>query len=179
MLRADRPVSPIDRVRAIEALRFRTMLRATVGLVGSVMALVLSFFLGHSLGPTPVVLTEAAGAVGVAVLLAVLGARPIGRWRWDASAEARWWVFEGPRRRRARLFAEHVEIDDEVVLLDRVDRAERIEAKLVLRYQDPVAGGPLLREFDGPSRTLDALADALLGARAAPEIAVEGPEPAR
>lgn len=153
--------SPLDRVRAIERGRAHAAWRALFASTSTGLLLATSFALGHRFGPTPLQLSEAAVIVSGFLLVAVLAARPLAR-RWrDQGALGRWLLQEGRARRRALIFEDYVLLDEEVVLKATVDRAERCEDRLLLRYQDPVAAGPLLRELTGPTRGLDAVADAL------------------
>lgn len=52
-------------------------------------------------------------------------------------------------------------IDDEVVLRSAVRAVDLHDGRLVVRYVDPRASGPVLRELEGPSETLTRLRAAL------------------
>lgn len=153
--------SPLDRVRRIEAETARSSAWVTLLAVIWALALATAFLLGHAYGPTPLRALEAALAYSGLLLIALAVARPVARRRILRDARAQWSLFEGQTRRSVLVFDDHVRIDGEIVLGDTVDTVRREGDSLLLRYQDPVAGGPLLREWTGSGRALDAVADAL------------------
>mgnify|MGYP006287491793 FL=1 len=154
--------SPLDRLRAIERRRHRATVLTTALVVAAGLALFASFAVGHALGPTAMRPLEHLIGLGAALLLAVAVARPLATRRRDRGARSKWrGLREGRQNRTVVVYDDHVVIDDEVVLARTVERAERRDGQLLLRYLDPVAAGPLIRELEGPARALDAIADAL------------------
>jgi hypothetical protein len=151
----------LERVRDIEQARARASLGAHAGVLASAALLFASFVIGYALGPSSLRWLELVLGGAGALLLGLAVAKPFARRRRDAGARARHVLREGRSKRQALIFDDYVLLDEEPVLRESVDRVERAGQKIVLRYQDPVAGGPLLRELEGPGRALDAIADAL------------------
>lgn len=60
-------------------------------------------------------------------------------------------------------FEGYLTIGDEIVLDDTLERAERQDRRLVIRYIDPRFSGPVIRELEGDARDLDRLRHALVG----------------
>lgn len=153
--------APLDRVRSIERRQLRAGIGAATAAVGYALLLFAAFAAGHMLGPTPLAPLEAVLGASGCLLVGLLAARPLARRRREAGATSRWDLMEGSGRRRVLVFEGHVLLDQEVVLKESVERVERSGDALLVRYQDPVAAGPLLRELSGNPRGLDAVADAL------------------
>ena len=154
--------SPLDRVRSIERGRSQATLVTYAWALGVALLLFASFAVGHLLGPTPLGAVEAALGFAGATLIGLGVARPMARRRRDRGARGRVELIEGRARRRVLLFDDYVLVDGEPILGESVHRVERAEGHVVIRYQDPVAGGPLLRELEGSPRALDRVMDALV-----------------
>lgn len=154
-------MKPLQELRAVEAGRRRTLVRSmSWTLVGSVFVF-LCFAVGHWLGPVPLRAPEFAAGLLLALVLGIALGIPWGLKRRDQEALGRYQVQEGPRRRRLLVFDQYWLIDDEILLLSTVLRSELHKGKLLLRYRDPVAEGPLLREFLIPEKAWSALAQSL------------------
>lgn len=158
---SDLAEAPLDRLRAIERARAKVMLRAALEAVGAVCFLALCFGVGYAFGPIGLRPVELIALGSGALVLGLIFARPLALRRGRSEARSRWWLREGLAKRPVLVFDGYVLLDDEVVLASTVERLERDEDKLLIRYRDPVADGPMLRELTGPKRGLDALADAL------------------
>lgn len=155
--------TPLDQVRAIERRRFRANLKAGWLTAGVVLLLVGSFMGGYGLGPAPFrpveVVVGASLLALVAAVLVFLG--PIARGRHIRGARGVWALREGRLERKVVLFDDHLCIGAEIVLRSTMQRVEREGDRLVLRYQDPVAAGPLLRELTGSPAVLEEITAAL------------------
>lgn len=153
--------SPLDRVRSIEARRSRDAVAVMVLSVGVAISFCAAFVIGHLMGPSPIRPVEVVLGVSGVLMIALGVARPIVRRHVNRFASRRLLVREGAARRGVLLFPDHVIVDGEVILPETVESVRRSGDQLLLRYRDPVASGPLLREWSGSSRALDVLADAL------------------
>lgn len=137
--------------RLLEVER-RRQLDAVAGMLSAIAVgqlFVASFAFGSSLGPKKLSLIEVLTAMAVAVLLAAVVARVFRRRRWERRAELVGHLKEGARKRRVAIYADHLTIDKEVVLLESIDRVEPDNGAVVLRYIDPRHEGPVLRELNG------------------------------
>ena len=163
----------MQRVLRIERRASREALGIKVVVACWAATLASAFVLGHSLGPTALAPVEIAGVYGGLLILGLVLAPVAVRRRAGARALHRWTLFEGQTRREVVAFSDHLRVDDEIVLLDTVERAQVEGGVLVVRYRDPVAGGPLLREWAGkrsrPLADLDAVAAFLQGSLQAAE----------
>ena len=95
------------------------------------------------------------------LVLGVLLAWWSNRGRLEQGATWMGQVKEGQRSRRVAIFDKYVTIDREIVVPTTVEKAAVEGESLMLRYVDPVAEGPVLREFAAPRSDLTRIADAL------------------
>lgn len=153
--------SPLERIRAIERRLVWDAISTTVASVSVAVLLFVAYAVGHSLGPVKMRSIEAVLGLSGMTLVALGVARPLTQRQRQRRARGSYTLSEGQSRRRALVFDDYVLLDQEVVLAATVERVERTESGLVVRYVDPVASGPLLREWAGSSQALDAVADAL------------------
>ncbi len=104
---------------------------------------------------------ELIAGIAAALVLGVLLALLMNRYRLERDAKWMGAVREGARRRRVALFGDYFTVDREIVIASTVEQASLEGDALRLRYLDPVVDGPVLREFTGPRADLARLASAL------------------
>lgn len=153
--------SPLERVRSIEARRGRDAAAMTATCVAVALGLSGAFLVGHMAGPTPLRVVEVVLGISGMILIALGVARPLVRQHVNRRAKTRLLLKEGNYRRRVMLFPDYIWVEGEVILPETVETIRRQGDQLLLRYRDPVAAGPLLREWTGSGRALDQLADAM------------------
>lgn len=135
--------------------------------IGTLQLLLAAFVIGYVVGPAQLPAREVFVGVTGALVLGVLISILFGRRRLEQGAVWTGALNEGPKRRRVAVFGDHVTVDSEILVPDTVERADLNGEALTVRYVDPVAEGPVLREFTGPRADLARLASAL-GASGAP-----------
>ena len=154
-----------DEARArLKDIRSRRSTRALTGLlvaVGSLQLMVLSFVGGYLFGPGELPAREVFVGVTTAFVLGVALSLLFGRRRLERGASWVGALSEGAQRRRVALFDDHVTVDREILVPMTVERADLSGESLTVRYIDPIAEGPVLREFSGPRADLARLATAL------------------
>lgn len=128
-----------------------------------------SFLVGHVMGPVPMRTVEVVLGGSGALLVGFGLAGWFARRSRERGARGVHQLREGSGRKRVVVFEGYVTVDDEIVLAETVHRRERGDGSLLVRYEDPVAAGPLIREWQGAGRALDAVADALTPAAQAAE----------
>ncbi len=152
-----------DVSRPEEIRRQRSLQAANAALTAIVAAQLMyaSFAIGHALGPTPMRRLELVAGIALSFLLGVALSFPFVKRRLENGAKLKARVTEGRRRRKVLVFDDHFLLDQEIVMLDRVQSVEQQEGRLVLRYEDPAHGGRMLRELEGSPSLLDSLERAL------------------
>ncbi len=159
-----------------EDIKRQRTLQSVAGALSSVVVcqvLFASFAVGHQRGPTPMTPLELIAGVTLALVLGIAFALPTIRRRLETDAEFRLGAVEGRHKRRVVLFEDHLVIDQDVVLLPAIDKAELKGTGLVLRYRDPTLEGPVLRELEGEESKLKRLQSELR--RACPELKTASP----
>lgn len=158
------PSDATDLLSRLQEVEQRRRLESVAGLLSAIAVgqlLFAAFAFGHAQGPTALRLTEVLAGLTGALLISVIAASLLRRRRLERRAERVLILAEGRHKRRIAIYERHLTIDDEVVLFDAVRGVEPSEGRLVVRYQDPRAGGPVLRELEGVSSALDDVARAL------------------
>ena len=148
----------------IKTIRAQRSARALIGLLIALTTsqlLFVSFTLGYWLGPSRLPAREVFVGVTATLILGIVVAILFGRGRLERGSRWAGVLREGQRSRRVAIFADYVTIDREILVRDTVERAEIDGEALVLRYVDPVADGPVLRELTGPRADLKRLAEML------------------
>ena len=136
-------VEQIRRQRAIKAAN------AALSAIVMVQLLFASFAIGHALGPSPMRRLELVFGIAMSFILGIVLSLPFVRRRLESGASLKVDVTEGRHRRRVLVFEDHLVLDQEVVMFDQVKSADVEGGKLVLKYDDPIHGGRMLRELEG------------------------------
>lgn len=129
--------------------------------IGILQLLLAAFIIGYVVGPAQLPGREVFVGVTSALVLGVLISMLFGRRRLERDAVWTGALNEGSKRRRIAVFDDHVTVDSEILVPSTVERADLAGEALTVRYVDPVAEGPVLREFTGPRADLARLASAL------------------
>ncbi|MEO1337056.1 MAG: hypothetical protein AAFV29_15535 [Myxococcota bacterium] len=157
------------RVKTIRAQRSQQALIALLGTIGIFQLLFVSFALGYWVGPSRLPAQEVFIGITTAIVLGILVSALLGRRRQLSGAQWHGFLKEGARRRAVALFDDYVTIDKEIIVPATVERAALDGESLQLRYVDPVAEGPVLRELSGRRADLKRLTDVLQASSPAPE----------
>ena len=149
------------RIKEIRAERSSRALLGLLGSIGVFQLLYVCFAIGYWMGPSRLpereVLVGVSGALAIGVVIAVLTHRR----RLERGAKWLGTLREGRQARRIALFDEYITVDREILMPSVVERAELDGESLRIRYVDPIAEGPVLREFSGARSDLAQVAGAL------------------
>ena len=146
----------VQRQRRAEAF-LATLFNVVVGQV-----FFASFAFGYMRGPGPVAAHEWVIGASTVFLTGLLVSGLLARRRRERRASWCLKLVEREKPCRVVRFDGYLTIGDEIVLDDAVQKAEREDGRLVLRYLDPRFSGPVLRELEGDATDLDRLRNALV-----------------
>jgi hypothetical protein len=141
-----------EELTRVEQIRRHRSLRAANAALSAIVVVQLlfaSFAIGHALGPAPMRRLELVAGIALSFLIGIGLSLPIVRRRLESGASLRVDVTEGRHRRRVLVFDDHMVLDQEVVMFDQVRSTDLDGNRLVLKYDDPIHGGRMLRELEG------------------------------
>lgn len=116
-----------------------------------------AFAFGHSRGPVPLRPIELLAGMGLALIFGSVLAVGTTRRRLENTSQLVLRLTEGRHRRRIAVFQDFFTIDQEVVLGGTVERIDRNDERMTIRYLDPRFDGPVLREFAGHPSPIEKL----------------------
>ena len=155
------PEALLSRLLKVQRRRRADAFLATTFNVIVGQLLLASFVLGYARGPGSMAVYEVVGGVLVVLVLSLVFNRLLARRRRERHAS---WVVRLVERNkpcRVARFDGYVTIGDEIVLDETVQKAEREDGRLILRYLDPRFSGPVLREFEGSGSDLERVREAV------------------
>jgi hypothetical protein len=153
----------LTRVETIRRQRALKAANAALSAIVMVQLLFASFAIGHALGPSPMRRLELVAGIALSFVIGIVLSLPFVRRRLESGAQLKVDVTEGRHRRRVLVFDDHLVLDQEVVMLDQVTSADLEGGKLVLKYEDPVHGGRMLRELEGTGDGMSTLVSRIGG----------------
>ena len=116
-----------DREDLLKRERARSALGAIGWTVGSAQVMFWSFAIGAAFGPGPLLIMELIAGALFAFALGMVMSSVVVRRRLEADAVVIARVREGKRTKRLSVFDEFLTIDEELILRDRVKRAQLVE----------------------------------------------------
>jgi hypothetical protein len=148
----------LTRVEQIRRQRALKAANAALSAIVMVQLCFAAFAVGHALGPAPMRRLELVAGIALSFVIGIVLSLPFVRRRVESGAELKVAVTEGRHRRTVLVFDDHLVLDQEVVMFDQVCSADVDGKKLVLKYDDPIHGGRMLRELEGRREGISALA---------------------
>ncbi len=141
-----------DDLTRVERIRRRRSVQAANAALTAIVSVQLAFAafaIGHALGPAPMRRIELVAGIALSFLLGIALSVPFVRRRLEAGAHLKVDVTEGRHRRRVLVFDDHLVLDQEVVMFEQLTSVALEGSRLVVKYEDPIHGGPMLRELEG------------------------------